>query len=94
MTTLRALIAAGLVVGVFGAAVAKLPPPFAHSYLLFSSVLLFHYKFQQMKEPRPVAAGAALVNPLRVSKDTPVVASVQEEAARATPWREKLWGVD
>ena len=27
MTTLRALIAAGLVVGVFGAAVAKLPPP-------------------------------------------------------------------
>ena len=27
MTTLRALIAAGLVVGVFGWAVAKLPPP-------------------------------------------------------------------
>jgi hypothetical protein len=27
MTTLRALLAAGLVVGVFGAAVAKLPPP-------------------------------------------------------------------
>ena len=27
MTTLRALIAAGLVVGMFGAAVAKLPPP-------------------------------------------------------------------
>ena len=27
MTTLRALIAAGLIVGVFGAAVAKLPPP-------------------------------------------------------------------
>ena len=27
MTTLRALIAAALVVGVFGAAVAKLPPP-------------------------------------------------------------------
>jgi hypothetical protein len=27
MTTLRALIAAGLIVGLFGAAVAKLPPP-------------------------------------------------------------------
>jgi hypothetical protein len=27
MTTLRALIAAGLIVGMFGAAVAKLPPP-------------------------------------------------------------------
>ena len=27
MTTLRALIAAGLIVGVFGLAVAKLPPP-------------------------------------------------------------------
>jgi len=27
MTTLRALIAAGLVVGAFGAALAKLPPP-------------------------------------------------------------------
>ncbi len=27
MTTLRALFAAGLVVGVFGAALAKLPPP-------------------------------------------------------------------
>ncbi len=45
-----------------------------------------------MKEPRPVAAGAALVNPLRASHRTAAVSDLQERTVLAMRQHEKQQG--